>query len=96
MKLAALAKESAPAEIKPSASYTELKDFVMASAKEVCDVIDALSDEELKGEITMPWGAVYPVVEAILLPSSHMSYHDGQMNYIQLLLGDTMMHWHEE
>jgi len=27
------------------------------------------------------------------LPASHMMYHDGQLNYIQTLYGDTEIHW---
>jgi len=29
----------------------------------------------------------------IELPASHMNYHDGQLNYVQALLGDSEMHW---
>lgn len=31
--------------------------------------------------------------DAILLTLSHMAYHDGQLNYVQLLGGDTERHW---
>jgi len=36
-----------------------------------------------------------PMMTAISLPAGHMMYHDGQINYIQLLLGDTKFHWIE-
>ena len=73
--------------------YKALQGLVMESAGEVCKAIDSLSDEALEGEIQMPWGGMFAASEAILLPASHMNYHDGQINYIQLLLGDTRFHW---
>ena len=73
--------------------FEALKDHVIESAQEVCKAIDSLSDEALEGALTMPWGGVFPASHAILLPASHMNYHDGQINYIQLLLGDTKFHW---
>jgi hypothetical protein len=73
-----------------------LKQNVMESAQIVCDAIDSLSDADLEGDIQMPWGFVMPAAVAIFLPDSHMSYHDGQLNYIQTLLGDTKFHWLEK
>ena len=31
--------------------------------------------------------------EILLIAASHILYHDGQINYIQTLLGDTDFHW---
>ena len=73
--------------------FDALKDHVIESAKAVCEAIDSLSDEALEGDLTMPWGGIFAAAQAILLPASHMNYHDGQVNYIQLLLGDTKFHW---
>lgn len=73
----------------------KLKGLVISSAEEVCKAIDSLTDEQLAGLIKMPWGQEFPGAAAIFLPSSHMNYHDGQINYIQLLLGDTKFHWLE-
>jgi uncharacterized damage-inducible protein DinB len=83
-------------ELEKELDFQSLKDKVMESAQAVCDAIDSLSDEDLEGETQMPWGAMFPTAEAIFLPASHMNYHDGQINYIQLLLGDTKFHWAEE
>ena len=73
--------------------FDALKDHVIESAQEVCKAIDSLSDQALEGDLTMPWGGIFAASQAILLPASHMNYHDGQVNYIQLLLGDTKFHW---
>lgn len=73
-----------------------LQKDVLESAQTVCDAIDSLSDADMEGDIQMPWGAIMPASIAIMLPDSHMSYHDGQINYIQTLLGDTKFHWLEK
>ena len=85
-----------PAKKVETQDYEELQKLVIGSAEEVCKAIDSLSDEALEGAITMPWGGIFPASHAILLPASHMNYHDGQINYIQLLLGDTRFHWLED
>ena len=62
----------------------------------VCRAIDTFSEADLGKEVAMPWGAKFPAMVAILLPTSHMTYHDGQINYIQTLFGDAEFHWIEE
>ncbi len=69
--------------------------LVIESAEKACLVLDSLSEADLDREVTMPWGAKFRIGEAILLPISHMTYHDGQINYIQTLLGDSCFHWAE-
>jgi len=84
-------------EIKKKAeraeSFAELSALVKQSADVVCRVLDGLTDADPERTRTMPWGAVYSLSEAVLLPASHMTYHDGQINYIQTLLGDAKFHW---
>lgn len=95
MALAAAVRGEDPKDMDTSVDFDALKGCVMASAKEVCDAIDSLSDEDLGKEAQMPWGQIFPMAAAIMLPTSHMNYHDGQINYIQLLLGDLKFHWME-
>ena len=82
-----------PAKKVETDDYEALQHAVIESAEAVCKAIDSLSDEALEGDLTMPWGGIFAAGQAILLPASHMNYHDGQVNYIQLLLGDTKFHW---
>ncbi|HEY3298295.1 MAG TPA: DinB family protein [Armatimonadota bacterium] len=96
MGIAAYIRGDEPSGEVESADFASLKDCLVASAQQVCDAIDSLSDEAIEGDVKMPWGAIYPAGEAIFLPISHMTYHDGQINYIQVLLGDTKFHWAEE
>lgn len=70
--------------------------LVMESSEIVCEAIDGIADADLGKQMKMPWGAMFPAAAAIFLPAQHMSYHDGQINYIQTLLGDGVFHWHEE
>ncbi|MDI6828086.1 MAG: DUF1572 family protein [Armatimonadota bacterium] len=78
-----------------ASTLAELSQMVKESAEIVCQAIDGYSEADLEKQITMPWGAVFPLYEAAFLPANHMSYHDGQINYIQLLLGDSKFHWAE-
>lgn len=94
-EMAAAMKGGAVEKLPEGLDFQALKDRLMESAQAVCDAIDSLSDADLEGETQMPWGIAFPTSQAIFLPASHMSYHDGQINYIQLLLGDTKFHWME-
>jgi len=53
----------------------------------------AYPDEKLGDTVPMPmWpGGNMPVVEALQLHNWNVSYHTGQINYIQTLYGDTGM-----
>ena len=83
-------------KVEQASTLDALGVLVRESAKIVCDAIDTISEADLDKQVKMPWGASFPAWQAILLPVSHMTYHDGQINYIQLLLGDTKFHWMEE
>lgn len=96
MTLVAVLRGETPVEGEAGVDFEALKGCVVASARHICDTIDAMSDEALEDEVQMPWGAMMSSVEAIMLAASHMNYHDGQINYIQLLLGDTKFHWAED
>jgi len=69
--------------------------LVIESGDLVCRAIDGIPEADLDKPVKMPWGAMFPASAAIFLPASHMSYHDGQVNYIQTLLGDAAFHWAE-
>ena len=74
--------------VEQASTLDELGKLVIESAEKACQVMDSLSEADLDREVTMPWGASFPISTAILLPAGHMTYHDGQINYIQTLLGD--------
>lgn len=50
-------------------------------------------DERLASMETVPWGDTMPVAMVAHIATSHIWYHDGQLNFIQSLLGDGDYHW---
>ncbi len=79
--------------IAEASGIGELGELVVESARLVAEAISSLDEADLERDVTMPWGATYPLWQAIFLPTSHITYHDGQINYIQTLLGDSAFHW---
>ncbi len=66
---------------------------IETSTSAVIDALGTVSDEALQTEIPMYWGGSMPLYQFAHLAISHMAYHDGQLNYIQSLFGDTDIHW---
>ena len=89
------AAEERAKQIEDASSLDALSRLVRESANAVCGAIDSHGEADLGNMIRMPWGGMFPLGQAIFLPASHMTYHDGQINYIQLLLGDSKFHWAE-
>lgn len=51
------------------------------------DAVLRIRDEELNDPVKLPWGN-YSLADCTMHALWHMSYHEGQLNYIQLLYGD--------
>lgn len=51
------------------------------------------SDETLQKTAAAPWGMEAPLYGFAQMAISHIWYHDGQLNYVQCLLGDGDYHW---
>ncbi|MGC4044615.1 MAG: hypothetical protein QM758_12540 [Armatimonas sp.] len=53
-------------------------------------------DEDTLGDICpeFPWGQLTRF-DVAMVPAGHMMYHDGQLNFIQTLIGDGDVHWME-
>ena len=58
----------------------------------LCDALVGYPEVRLSEQMTMPWGERVAAPLGLLLGSSHMQYHEGQLNYIQTLLGDDEQH----
>ena len=54
------------------------------------------SDEALNSMVTPPWKMDAPLYILANIAVSHLWYHDGQLNYIQSLLGDDQVHWMDQ
>lgn len=66
--------------------------FLTKETDSLLAAIDALDESTLGDIIPTPIGerTRFGLAE---IPMWHMSYHDGQLNYIQTMLGDKEMHW---
>ena len=49
-------------------------------------------DSKLEDPIDLPWGATWRLVDVMNMHFWNLTYHVGQINYIQTLLGDFEMH----
>lgn len=63
---------------------TRSEDFYAAVA--------AVPDEDLDVQVEMPWGQTQTLAEVMGLHFWNLTYHTGQLAYIQRLYGDVEMH----
>lgn len=81
-----------PFDVKADyASLEAAQQDLLSSATECAAAVRALSDEDLMAEFVLRRGAMkgYQIIE---FPYRNMAYHGGQLNYVQLLYGDTEFH----
>ncbi len=64
-----------------------------AASAEFAAALSGASDEALNTVVTPPWQMEAPLFMICQIAVSHLWYHDGQLNYIQSLLGDDKVHW---
>ena len=57
-----------------------------------CAAAEAVPDEKLEESHELPWGMTMTVADLLFMTYWNITYHWGQVNYIQMLLGDTEMH----
>lgn len=62
------------------------------AGEELAAAILAVPDEETGDEIESQWGA-YTLADCCLHAYWNMVYHEGQINYVQTLYGDTEEHY---
>lgn len=62
------------------------------SGAALAEAILAVPDEETGDDIESPWGR-YTLADCCLHAYWNMVYHEGQINYVQTLYGDTEEHY---
>ncbi|MDX1933988.1 MAG: DinB family protein [Capsulimonadales bacterium] len=67
------------------ADLSQLEPALKENTAQLAAKIRTLSDEELAVVIQMPWGP-RTVLELISLPFWNMSYHEGQINLLSMLM----------
>lgn len=80
---------TAPAEY---ATQEALIDLVNSSVTEVTQALAGVSDEDLFAPLKIGESETsrFKLASMVLI---HLSYHDGQLNFIQSLNGDGEIHW---
>lgn len=74
-------------------ALSALSERLQAAAEAYAQAIDALNDEQVEQMILNPiTGRDAPLIHAAGMPIMNMVYHLGQVNYVQMMLGDTEMH----
>ncbi len=68
---------------------------LIASAKELAEVVRGLSADVLEKEFPI-WGITLKGKQLITVALGNMYYHGGQINYVQLMDGDTEFHFAED
>jgi uncharacterized damage-inducible protein DinB len=58
----------------------------------LCELIEAVPDERLEETRQMPWGGTMTLADRLFICYWNLTYHCGQVNYLQMLLGDIEMH----
>src|SRR5438270_13923316 len=58
----------------------------------LCQLIEAVPDERLDETRAMPWGGTMTLADRLFICYWNLTYHNGQVNYLQLLVGDVEMH----
>lgn len=66
---------------------------VRNAANALADALESATDEQLNTQITAPWGQPMTAFAFATIAANHILYHDGQLNYIQALNGDSAVHW---
>ncbi len=75
-------------------SIEKCSEAARESIVELCQAISDFPEDRLDEEITLPFGGgvTMTMADVLALPHWNMVYHLGQINQIQLVLGDREMH----
>lgn len=77
-------------------SFTTREATLQVLNESTAALVDAIQglDPSTFGEISdQPFGRSLTRFAIAQAPAAHMMYHDGQLNYLQTLYGDTEVHW---
>lgn len=74
-------------------THAQLIADIAAATGALSTALTSASNEALNAIVTPPWKMDCPAYMCAQIVTSHIWYHDGQLNYIQALLGDDKVHW---
>lgn len=74
-------------------TFDAAKAYIEQTESEFIAALDTAVNRDLNETIDPGWGHPFTLAQFIMLPSYHTAYHNGQLNYIQCLLGDKEFHF---
>ena len=80
------------AAIAACTTMEDALDLLNRSSALLIDAYAALPASRFDETMVMPWGERVPVPLGLLAPAFHMRYHEGQICFIQTILGDDEFH----
>lgn len=69
----------------------EAIDLIESATAAACRALDAMTPEQIEGEIKTPFG-MFPAKMFVGLLAAHFTMHGGQIDYLQTLWGDLDPH----
>ena len=76
----------------PAESMADAIEGLKSSGAKLSEAISNLEDSQLAETRDMPWGETWDMPRLIVTSSTHISYHWGQLAYLQTMWGDTDDH----
>jgi hypothetical protein len=74
-------------------TFEKVSEELKSSVTALTTALSNATGDHLHTSTTTPWGMEATIYRLASMASSHMIYHDGQLNYIQSLYGDDQNHW---
>jgi len=75
-------------------TFAKCRERMQAGTGRLCHAIERFPDGRLEEEIFLPFGGgvSLTMADVLALHGWNLTYHLGQINYLQTLLGDRAMH----
>lgn len=86
-------EEQIQAIVNSTTTHAALAKALGDASAELTTALSNATNETLNKTVTPPWKLDCTVYMLAQITASHIWYHDGQLNYIQALLGDEKVHW---
>jgi uncharacterized damage-inducible protein DinB len=87
---------SPPEGAPPQLSFEEAQSAFNESCNMMAETIASIGDSDLTKEIPMPNGGTTSMQFMMTVPTSHISYHWGQLASLQKMYGDDKDHFFED
>jgi uncharacterized damage-inducible protein DinB len=69
-------------------NFEEAISAVQTTGAKLVNAITDLPDDQMRAKRTMPWGEQWDMPRLLTVASAHITYHWGQLAYLQTMWGD--------